>query len=120
LITVPPESSVNFSFNSNWFDYSNGRKRRSRPTKRVSIPTGSITVRDEWMFICYPPPVSIPTGSITVYLWSSKKKKPLAFQFQLVRLQSFSVNEAGKVTFCFNSNWFDYSKKGVTTKIKMV
>gem|GEM_PF-6013229 len=75
------------SFNSNWFDYSAIWLSLMMQRMKVSIPTGSITVRRHSRLLGSFAIVSIPTGSITVLT---------AFMQQLPRQR-------------FNSNWFDYS-----------
>jgi len=82
---------VDFSFNSNWFDYSRLTKRPGRLRSQVSIPTGSITVKQRRHLYFYAAVVSIPTGSITV---SNRRR-------------GHNINGG------FNSNWFDYSLRPV-------
>ena len=55
--------------------------------------------------------VSIPTGSITVMQDFGEGALIASFQFQLVRLQFVLEPFIFKKLSSFNSNWFDYSGK---------
>jgi len=82
-----PASLTATSFNSNWFDYSHDLHKRHNNWRKVSIPTGSITVKAAYV-------IAIIAA---------------AFQFQLVRLQSTTLLLVMLRWWSFNSNWFDYS-----------